>query len=284
MSTANALNLLQTTLPVPWEQPNRQRLLYIFSQIDAHYKNSIGYVRLGLTKGGESAQDGLNGWDAWASAKQYSSYEKIMYTYEGGHGCGSDFACVGNLNANPSVEAGYMNSNNVGFDNNALQADHVYTVYKNAPTVPPANTLFHGGDWALEFSAYNAAQSNGKYPVTTLQSTTAGTPGTCNTGTCSSTSPFGCTTVGANGAMSSDSACTTAPFNAAPFTSGFPGNLRAAKSALANNNELYFCDALLGLDDGAGTHNYAHSSCNQNYSQTAYKSAYQTDFLFFLAP
>jgi hypothetical protein len=283
MSTTTALNLLQTTLPVPWEQPIRQRLLYIFSQIHAHYKNSIGYVRLGLTKGGESAQDGISGWPSY-STHQYTSYEKLMYTYEGLNGCGTDFACVGNLNMSPSVEAGYMNSNNVGFDNNALQSDHVYTIYENDPTVPAATTLFHGGDWALEFSTYNAAQSNGYYPVTTVQSTTAGTPGTCNTGTCSATTPFGCTTVGVNGAMSSDSACTTAPFNAAPFTSGFPGNLRAAKLRLANNNELYFCDALLGLDDGSGVHNYANSSCNQSYSQSTYKSPYQTDFMFFLAP
>jgi hypothetical protein len=270
INTPNAtLALLQTTLPVPWEQPNRRRAQYMLSQIDAHYKNSIGYVQLGLTKGGESSQDDVSGWP-WYSANQYASYEKIMYAFEASAGCGTDFACVGNLSTNPSVEANYMNSNDIGFDNNGLQTDHAYTIDYYAPSLPPAGKLFHGGDWALEFSTYNAAQSNGKYPVTTLQSTTASTPGTCSTGTCSLGS---CTSAGVNGAMSADTACTTSP-----FTSGYPGDLPIAQDNLTNNNELYFCDAALALDSSYSS----TTSCSTHYSQTTYQTLYQDAFSSFL--
>ncbi|MGA7218007.1 MAG: choice-of-anchor D domain-containing protein [Candidatus Sulfotelmatobacter sp.] len=282
INTPNASTVLPNVMPVPYEQPNRRRMEYLFSQIDAHYKNSIGYVRLGLTKGGESSQDGIAGWPWYTasnSTNQYASYEKIMYAYEGANGCGTDFACVGNLNTNPSVEAGYMYSNNIGFDNNALSTNQIYTLDYFTGGLPNPGTLYHGGDWAIEFSTYNKAQSNGQFPVTTLQSTSISTPGTCNTGTCSAGS---CTTGGGpggiavNGAMSKDPYCTTDP-----FSSDFPGDLPKAQAYLTNNNELYFCDAALGLL--TSTLYNETNSCQTHYPSSTYKSLYEGAFSNFIA-
>jgi len=256
--------ILSHQLPVPYEQPMRVWRKYLFAQIHAHYSQggnpTLGYVRLGLTKSGETDTSNLIDWP-YGSQNEMLSYEKEMYTFMGQNGCGTTFECVGNLHTYPTQEAAYMNANNIGFDNNALGVNQVTAIV--AGKCLTAGALPNGGDWCLNFNQYNAPMPNGKPPVMTLQTgglTQFSSPGSCGAGDV--------------GAMSADPACTTAP-----FSTGYPGNLPVAYQYLANNIEMYFCDVMLALDS-----TYSTSTCKTKYSQTTYETPYQNALTSFLLP
>ncbi|HXN71572.1 MAG TPA: choice-of-anchor D domain-containing protein [Candidatus Acidoferrales bacterium] len=304
ISAAHSLNintaplpLLQATFPIPYELPNRVRLQSLWASMDTHYKNSIGYIRMGLSKGGESSQDNSNLWP-WYTANQYLSYEKVMYAFESGAGGGTDFACVGNLNTNPNQEAVYIYGANCGGDNNALSTDHAYTLgcYASTPApawcgtvtynsgVPADGSLLHGGNWAELFKTYNTTTPNGDYPTQTIQTTNASnpgsTPGNCSVNTCANgtcTVPSGSQPI--TGSLSIDTGCTNTTLTGGgpfPAPNGYPGDLPLIQQYLATNLEAYFCDIALMLDP-----NYPPSGCS-SYSQTTYAPLYKSAASTFL--
>lgn len=319
-NTVNAASsgVLYTAMPIPYEQQMYVWTQYIFSQVDQHYHNSIGYLRGFGTRGGEMSQDGVSNWPWYATksgtacspasnCSTFTSWEKFVYQFENNTGCGTDFACVGNLNSNPSIEGPYMDANNVGWDNNAIGANHAYSLgcYANPGTAPawcgtvtyaggypPSGKLWHGGDWALQAATtFNSAQSNGKWPVGTLQTTQEGTPGSspggCATGTSGPPSNTQCANGSCSGAagqdtgsMVADTTCTYTILSGGPFPApgGYPGILPLAKQYLANNNEIYFCDAALAMDP-----NYSSPMCSPVYSTVLYRVPYQNGFHAFLA-
>lgn len=304
---AFASNVLNTGFPVPYELPNVIRTQYILQQTAQHYLNSVGYIGLGLSKGGESSQDGFaphTGFAGWPfyHANQYTTYEKFMYAFEGQNGVGTDFAGRGNLNTNPAVEASYIYANNGGGNNNAFSTDEAGTLlcYAN-PTppswctgtvtysggVPPAGKMLHGGDWPLIFKTYNVALSTGNFPVETIQTTNSSTPGSspgdCPVNTYANgtfTVPAGAQPV--TGAMSQDVNCTnttlsgTGPF---PSPGGYPGVLPLVQQYLGTNAEVYFCDDLLAIDP---LYTSLPSGACPVYSQTTYGPLYKTAFSNFL--
>ena len=243
---------LATTLPVPWELPRRVWQNYLFQQMALYYANSIGYMGMGLTKGGESSQD-CTIVCPFESANEYLTYEKVEYQFEGANGVGTLFAGRGNLNTNPNVEAGYMFANNIGPDNNALQANWLYSIGFYAG-VPPNGALYHGGNLLLlATTVWSVAMPNSQFGVVTVQtsndSTPGSTPGSCyiggnapGSGTCSGGS---CSTGGTVGAMSADASCVNPP--AFPAPNGYPGNL-PGMAPYTNNMEEYLCDTALAED------------------------------------
>ena len=210
-----SLDILEHQLPIPYEQPMRLWREYVFGQIAAHYATSgnpqLGYVRLGLTKSGETDTSNSNQWPFGLHAQpQMLTYESEIYTFMGAHGCGTTFSCVGNLHTYPAQEAAYMNANNIGFDNNALGVDQFAALVTAGACV----TVPNGGNWCGNFKTYDAPLAKGGMPVFTLQTggiTQFSSPGMCGTGDV--------------GAMSADPGCTTTP-----FTGGYPGNLRSRAS------------------------------------------------------
>jgi len=290
LSSSAALTILQTSLPIPWEQQRRVWQNFMFASIDAHYKNSLGYARLGPTKGGEADQSGVASWPFY-STHQYTTYEKSLYQFQGANGCGTDFACGANLNTNPDTEAAYANANNLGFDNNAQGTNHAYTLdcYSSPSSatacgttynagLPLSGKLYHGGNWANEFAGF-PTMANGQKPTNTLQTTQDSTPGSspgnCSIGTCSA---GGCSSPGVTGSMSQDPHCVSTTF---PLPGGYPGNLVLGKQYLENNQEEYFCDAALTADSRYTS--LPSSVCPTLYSQTIYQTPYQLAHQAFLA-
>ncbi|HXM63720.1 MAG TPA: choice-of-anchor D domain-containing protein [Terriglobales bacterium] len=270
--------VLATTLPVPWELPRRVWQNTLFQQMALHYANSIGYLGMGLTKGGESSQDCTIACP-FESANEYLSYEKIEYQFEGANGVGTSFAGRGNLNTNPNVEATYMFANNVGPDNNALQANWLFSIGCNGG-VPPNGDLYHGGNFLLlATTVWNSPMPNGQYGVITVQtsqdSTPGSTPGACyiggnaaGLGSCSQSS-CSCSTGGTVGAMSADASCTNPP--AFPAPNGYPGNLPAMQP-YTNNVEEYFCDTALAEDS---TYPLPTGICPTSYPQATWQAPYK---------
>jgi hypothetical protein len=268
---------LATTLPVPWELPRRVWQNYLFQQVcGVHYANSAGYCGMGFTKGGESSQD-CTIVCPFESANEYLSYEKIEYAFEGANGVGTLFAGRGNLNTNPNVEAGYMFSNNVGPDNNALQANWLYSI-GFVGGVPPNGALYHGGNLLLQATTtFAVAMPNTQFAVITAQtsqdSTPGSTPGACyiggnaaGSGTCSGGS---CSSGGSVGAMSPDPGCVNPP--AFPAPNGYPGNL-PGMAPYTNNIEEYFCDTALAEDPG---YPLPSGLCPTSYSQATWGAPYK---------
>ena len=262
------LAVLEGAMPIPYEQPMKVWTQYMWNQIVGHYKNSLGYIRAFGTKGGEMSQDGVSGWPFYitrstcspqSNCSTFTAWEKIVYQFEGANGGGTTVACMGNLNSNPSIEGPYMHANNCGADNNAIGANHAYTLqcFGNPGTqpawcgtatysggTPPSGDLFHGGDWARQFATtFATAQPNGQLPVLTLQTTNEGTPGSspggCATGTSAPPANTQCsngTCSGAvgqfTGSMATDNTCSyTVLPGGGPFPppSGFTGNYPLAK-------------------------------------------------------
>lgn len=313
-----SLALLATSLPVPWQQQARARYKYLFQQSHLHWGDNVGYMGLCMTKGCEADQSGDSSWPISAtgmpgsngSANMFISFEAEMYAFGAANGADADYAGRGNLNNSPTAEGPLMFAQSIGGDNNAIGANHAFTLdcyASNTPAAwcpnsitygsgyPPAGKLYHGGDWALQFATtFSSAFGSGRKGVLTLQTTQEGTPGSspggCTTGTsappasvqCGVGVPGGCSGgVGqTTGSMVADNTCTNTTLSGGPFPgpAGYPGILPLAKQYLANNMEMYLCDALLALDP-----NYSTSTCNPKFSQGTYQVPYQNGFIAWLS-
>ena len=241
-------------LPIPYEQPMRRWREYLMTKIHEHYAATgapaIGYIRMGLTKGGETDTSSINAWP-FGSQDQMLTYEQELYTLMGKSGCGDTFTCIANLHTYPTQEAAYINANNLGFDNNALGVAQVTAIGAGNCMTPGG--VPNSGDWCLNFAQYPTLP-NGKTPNMTLQ--TGGRTQYSSPGVCAANDV---------GAMSVDTAC------------GYPGNLPIARANGATNIEMYFCDVMLAMDP-----DYSSNHCMFKFDQATYEPLYQAAFAAFL--
>ncbi|HWY23260.1 MAG TPA: hypothetical protein VNX26_18680 [Candidatus Acidoferrum sp.] len=252
-----------TGMPVSYNLPFLTAYQKFAAAVYDHYANhaptglKVGYIRFGMSDGGEasplcnSAGTQSSGWPKY-SKYTYLAYVSDMTTYFGGlittvpqvadmHAVGStpdyDYA---------DQEALYANNNSIGLDTNGLSVNDV-TQIQNGNCTTKGSTL---GDWCKNFNTYcGKAMPSGKYPICSLQTLTASTPGT--------------DTSGNTGSLSVDGT--------------FPGLIPTAQAHGATNLEIYTIDTLLAVSPNYCTDTGGHCG-TPDYSgyQGPYEAAFET--------
>ncbi len=213
-------------IPVSYNLPILSAYQAFAAAFYDHYANhkpaglNVGYIRFGMTEGGEASPLCNAVWPSY-SKYTYLAYVSDMTTYFGRFGSSipqvADMHAVG---ATPDYdyadqEALYANNNSIGLDTNGLQVNDVNNI---------ANCTTKGstaGDWCKNFSTYcGHAMPNGKYPICSLQTLTASTPGN--------------DVSGQTGSLSVDGS--------------FAGLIPTAQAHGATNLEIYTIDTLLAVD------------------------------------
>jgi hypothetical protein len=218
----------------------------VCGQVYAHYASDsrVGYIRCGLTEGGEADTVGLvgNGTTNWPYGSQsvFVAYYNDFMGYEGGLASADSLVCMGNLNSFDLPKGQISIANNCGIGTNGYQVNDVTAI--NGGSCLTLGAI--QSDWCWNFSTYNVAMFNGKYPIMELQTMGASTPGTNTTSN--------------TGGLSADSGCGTG--NGCPWS----GLIPIASSNLVNDGEWYMCDIMLaddssypnGCADGGGTYEH----------------------------
>lgn len=248
------LTVLASGLPTPYEPPMKTWIKYICGQVYAHYASDtrVGYIRCGLSEGGEADTDGLTanpGWPFGSQSVFVSYYEDVMADV-GSLASSDGLVCMGNLNSFDLPEGQISVSNSCGLGTNGYKVNDVVAIDNS-------QCLIIGdiqSDWCWNFNQYHGAlMPDGRYPILELQTSKTSTPGN--------------DVLGSTGGLAYDNS-----------TCGsycpWPGLMPVAKTNLANDGEWYMCDFMLAYDS-----NYSHDGCDASYA--SYSSAYQTAFAAF---
>ena len=228
----------------------RTWIKYICDSVFNHYYHStkVGYIRCGLTEGGEADTPGLTDSPGWpfGSQAQFVSYYKLMMTNIGTTAVANGIMCMGNLNSFDLPEGQISIAQSCGIGTNGYQVNDVVAIE------PPNNNCLTitaiQSDWCWNFSQNHAPMPNdpgGRYPI--LESQTSGSIDSGND------------TAGSTGSLSVDGS--------------FPGLIPVANSNNANDGEWYLCDIALAYDSS-----YTHD-CTPHY--TGYTTLYQNAFASF---
>jgi hypothetical protein len=262
ISSANGstnVSVIASGLPTAYEPPMKAWIKYVCGQVYAHYASDsrVGYIRCGLTEGGEADTVGLvgNGTTNWPYGSQsvFVAYYNDFMGYVSNLASTNSLICMGNLNSFDLPEGQISISNNCGIGTNGYQVNDVAAI--NAGNCMTLTAI--QSDWCWNFSTYNVAMSNGKYPILELQTKGASTPGT--------------DTSGNTGGLSADSGCGSG--NGCPWS----GLIPIASSNLANDGEWYMCDIMLGDDTS-----YPNGCPDGSGTYEAYQSAYASALTAFL--
>jgi hypothetical protein len=256
--SANA-SVLASGLPTAYEPPMKAWIKYVCGKVYAHYASDsrVGYVRCGLTEGGEADTVGLvgNGTTNWPYGTQsvFVAYYNDFMGYVSGLASTDSLVCMGNLNSFDLPEGQISIANNCGIGTNGFQVNDV-TAINNGHCLVLGDIQ---SDWCWNFSTYNVAMSNGKYPILELQTKLASTPGT--------------DTSGNTGGLSADSGCGSG--NGCPWS----GLIPIASANLANDGEWYICDIMLADDSS-----YPNGCADGSGTYEAYQSVYASALTSFL--
>jgi hypothetical protein len=259
--------VLASGLPTAYEPPMKAWIKYICGQVYAHYKGNthVGYIRCGLTEGGEADTDGLTSSPGWpfGSQSEFVSYYHDMMNDIGSLASTNSLVCMGNLNSFDLPEGQISISNNCGIGTNGYKVNDVVQL---TSAFGNTNCLVIGdiqSDWCWNFNQYyNSTMPNGNYPILELQTSLASTPND--------------DALGETGGLAYDS--TTADCGSyCPW----PGLIPVAKAPVSgsslsvNDGEWYMCDFMIAYD-GSYTTNYSDFNCTQSF--WSYDSNYLTAF------
>lgn len=251
-------------IPVSYNLPFLTAYQKFAAAVYDHYANhapsglKMGYIRFGMTEGGEStplcntANSQSSGWPKY-SKYTYLAYISDMLTDFGGLGT-TAIPQVADMNAVGSTpdydyadqEALYANNNSIGLDTNGLQVNDVTQIQAGNCTVKGSTS----GDWCKNFNTYcGTTMTNGYKPICSLQTLLASTPGN--------------DTSGETGSLSVDGT--------------FPGLIPTASAHGATNLEIYTIDTLLAVSPNYCSDSGASCS-SPDYSgyQGPYESAFET--------
>jgi hypothetical protein len=272
-------------LPVSYNRPFLTAYEDFAAAAYEHYSNQnplqplmnglkIGYIRFGMTQGGEASPlcntsgSQSSGWPLY-SKYTYLAYISDMTIYFGDQGTTivpqlADMHAVGNPPDYdyPDQEALYAFDNSIGISTNGLDVNDVLNVTGDSGYTQLCSTTPKGctnGDWYNNFKVVTVGtgsgycgqkMSNGKYPICSLQTLTASTP-TENT-------------VGYTGSLSVDGT--------------FPGLIPTAQANGTTNLEIYPIDTLLAVSPNYCSDTGASCTPPNNYSvfQADYESAFET--------
>ncbi len=278
---------LETGFPVSYETPMKVAYKYFIQQVISHYQNSppsglkLGYIRFGLTEGGETVPLISGSWPyfknltgegpASGASIVFLSYDNEMMEFQNANNQTSGSNPPINMQADlnswnnntdyPDQEALYAVQNNIGIGTNGLQVADVTAI--NPPTgscTSPSASI--SGDWCYNFHLYcSSLMPNGNYPICSLQTFLLSTPG-------NNTSDQGVTT----GSLSAEY------WNHGTAWANFPGLLPTAKLYGANNLEIYTCDILYAAMYSFPTNNYPGTS-NCGSSGNPADPAYEVDYV-----
>lgn len=250
------LNVLASGFPTAYEAPMKTWIKYICQKVYNQYAHDtrVGYIRCGVTEGGEANTVGLSENPGWPFGSQsvFVSYYMDFMKFESGLTTGTSLVCMGNLNSFDLPEGQISVADGCGIGTNGYKVDDVVALSFN----PPSDCLTINAiqsDWCWNFNQYGSVVVNGRQPILELQTSKTSTPGN--------------NTLTNTGGLAVDNGCmgTYCPW---------PGLLPVAKLNLANDGEWYMCDFEIAYDS-----NYVHDGCNAAYA--GYQMAYQGAFAGF---
>lgn len=246
------LSVIASGLPTAYEAPMKAWIKYICRQVYSHYASDsrVGYIRCGLTEGGEADTVGLKlnpGWPFGSQAVFVSYYMDFM-SYVSGLASTDGLICMGNLNSFDLPEGQISISDSCGIGTNGYKVDDVVAINFNSDCLVITDVQ---SDWCWNFNQYQTVtMPNGKQPILELQTSKTSTPGS--------------DVLGTTGGLSHDS---TTCGSYCPW----PGLTPLADTYKANDGEWYMCDFEIAYDP-----NYSTDGCNSSYA--SYKMPYQTAF------
>jgi hypothetical protein len=273
-------------IPVSYNLPMMSAYQKFAAALYNHYATSppsgfkVGYIRFGMTEGGEAsplcntANSQSSGWPEY-SKYTYLAYISDMTNYFGGLGTTNpaqtaDMHMVGNP-GDPDYadqEALYAFNNSIGIGTNGLSANDVLNLTGGTGYTQLCSTTPQGctsGDWYYNFDVVpvgtgtgycGQTMNNGYHPICSLQTQTYSTP-------TDNTPPN----------TGSLSAITTSPT--------FPGLIPTAQTYGATNLEIYPIDTLL-----ATSPNYCNdvgASCGSGSNYSVFQPNYEATFESFLS-
>jgi hypothetical protein len=262
--------VLATGLPTAYEPPMKAWIKYVCSQVYAHYASDtrVGYIRCGLTEGGEADTVGLMsntgpGWPFGSQSVFVSYYQDVMGEV-GMWAKNNSLVCMGNLNSFDLPEGQISISNNCGIGTNGYKVDDVVAL---SPNFSGSNECLVikdiQSDWCWNFNQYySKTMPNGNYPILELQTSLASTPTT--------------DVLGKTGGLASDSNT-----NDCGSYCPWPGLLPVARTPVSgsslttNDGEWYMCDFMIAYDSNY-TNDYSHFKCTKAFS--SYATPYQGAF------
>ena len=260
--------VLATGLPTAYEPPMKAWIKYICGQVYAHYASDtrVGYIRCGLTEGGEADTVGLMsntgpGWPFGSQSVFVSYYQDVMYEV-GMWAKNNNLVCMGNLNSFDLPEGQISISNSCGIGTNGYKVDDVVALnFSGSNECLVIKDI--QSDWCWNFNQYyNSKMPNGNYPILELQTSLASTPTT--------------DVLTKTGGLASDSNT-----NDCGSYCPWPGLLPVAKTPVSgsslttNDGEWYMCDFMIAYDSNY-TNDYSHFNCTKAFS--SYATAYQGAF------
>jgi hypothetical protein len=280
------LTNLETGFPVSYETPMKVAYKYFIQQVISHYQNSppsglkLGYIRFGLTEGGETVPLISGSWPyfknltgegpASGASIVFLSYDDEMMEFQNANNQTSGSNPPINMQADlntwnnntdyPDQEALYAVQNNIGIGTNGLQVADVNAISGSCTS---SNSTI-SGDWCYNFHQYcSTKMPNGNYPICSLQTFLLSTPGNNNAVVAGNPN---------TGALSDEY------WNNGTSWANFAGLIPTAKQYGANNLEIYTCDILYAVMYSFPTNNYPGSSnCGTNGNPAS--DAYETDYV-----
>jgi hypothetical protein len=270
-------------LPVSYNLPFLSAYQMFAAAVYTHYSTdapaglTVGYIRFGMTQGGEAsplcntAGTQSSGWPDY-SKYTYLGYIHEMTDYFSSLGTTTvpqlaDMHMAGST-PDPDYadqEALYAFNDSIGLSTNGLDVDDVLNITGDAGYTQLCSTTPKGctnGDWYYNFKVVpvgsgtgycGQSMPNGNYPICSLQTLTASTP-------------------------TSD----TVPNTGSLSVNGtFPGLIPTAQANGATNLEIYPIDTLLATDP-----NYCNdvgASCTPPNDYAVYQADYESAFETFLS-
>jgi hypothetical protein len=224
----------------------------------------IGYIRFGMTQGGESSPlcnstgTQSSGWPLYTKDTYLAYISDMLADFNSFQAKPpvipqvADMHAVGDPpdNSYADAEAQLATSNSIGIETNGLQVNDVTSIGSGSCTTPSTSI---SGDWCYNFYTY-CGKPMGKenYPICSLQTLTASTPGI--------------DTAGSTGSLSVDGS--------------FAGLIPTAIAHGATNLEIYPIDTLLAVDPDYCTNDIGAECGTPNYAN--YQGPYESIFETFL--
>ncbi len=273
---------LETGFPVSYEDPMKVAWKYFIQQALSHYKSyqpytnfKIGYIRFGMSQGGEAVPIVSSSWPDFnnpggGASAQYLSYISDMMAFQDTNNPGAInlLADMNNWNSDATYsdqEALAAIDNNIGIGTNGLQVNDVTSI--SPPNACSGSTNAVSGDWCYNFSLYcGKPTKNGTYyPICSLQTLLLSDPG--------------------NNAAGNTGSLSNEYWNSGSAYADFYGLIPAARKYGATNLEIYTCDILYVSDPSYASSNCATGTTDTgNPADAAFENDYQHAFTAFLTP
>jgi hypothetical protein len=285
LPSGQTLTSLETGFLVSYETPMKTAYKNFIQQVINHYQDhapanlKLGYIRFGLSEGGETVPLVSSSWPyfnnptgkgpASGASIVYLSYDYEMMVFQNANNQRSGSNPPINMQADlntwdgitdyPDQEALYATEENIGIGTNGLEVNDVTSIANIGCTSPSTSANPISGDWCYNFHEYcSTKMPNGNYPICSLQTLLWSTPGN--------------NTAGETGSLSAEGS--------------FPGLLPIAKQYGANNLEIYTCDVLYTVMYAYPTNNYpGTTTCPTTHGNPAdptYENNYQGAFGLYL--